>query len=229
MDNILSIMSELIKNNVWIAPLIAFLAGILTSFTPCSLSSIPLVIGYVGGYQSENSQRSFKLSVVFAIGMSITFTLLGAIASLLGKYIRGGGAWWYILLGTIMILMALQIYEVFIFIKPTNFQNSNKRKGYLGALLMGILGGFFASPCSTPVLIALLAIVATNGNVLWGIFLLLLYSLGNSFLVVALGTSTGLVKKIKKNESYGKFYQVSKYLLGTIVLLIGFYMFYLGF
>jgi len=229
MNSILANMSNIITNNVWIAPLIAFLAGILTSFSPCSLSSIPLVIGYVGGYKSEDTHKSFKLSIVFAIGMSITFTTLGSIAAVLGKYIRGGGSIWYILLGIIMILMALQTYEIFIFIKPTTFQNDNKKKGYIGAFLMGILGGFFSSPCSTPVLVVLLALVANSGSIIWGVILLLLYSIGNSFLVVALGTSTGLVKKIKSSKKYSKFYKISKNLLGTIILFIGFYMFYLGF
>ena len=230
MDNILSDMSVLISGNIWIAPVIAFLAGILTSFSPCSLSSIPLIIGYVGGYNVEDTKKSFKLSIFFAIGMAITFTALGTIASLLGKYIRGGGSLWYIFLGVVMVLMALQTYEVFTFIRPTTFQNRNKKKGYLGAFLMGILGGFFSSPCSTPVLIVLLALVAnSNGNILWGAFLLLLYSIGNSFLVVALGTSTGLVKKIKNSQKYNKVYNISKYILGTIILFIGFYMFYLGF
>lgn len=128
-----------------------------------------------------------------------------------------------------MVAMALQTYELFVFIKPTTFQNKNKKKGYFGALLMGILGGFFASPCATPVLIVLLALVANKASVLWGIFLLLIYAIGNSFLVITIGTSTGLVRKIKSSDKYNKFYNIAKNILGTIILLIGFYMFYLGF
>ena len=48
-DGWLSQMAEVIGNNMWLAPLLALLAGILTSVTPCSLSSVPLIIGYVGG------------------------------------------------------------------------------------------------------------------------------------------------------------------------------------
>ena len=42
-------IAETIRNNMWLAPLLALLAGVLTSITPCSLSSVPLIIGYVGG------------------------------------------------------------------------------------------------------------------------------------------------------------------------------------
>ncbi|NLC87464.1 MAG: cytochrome c biogenesis protein CcdA [Clostridiaceae bacterium] len=229
MNEMLETMSEIIKNNFWIAPIISLLAGILTSFTPCSLSSVPLVIGCVGGTGIDNTKRAFKLSVVFAIGMAITFTILGALASILGKFMQSGGSWWYIILGIIMVMMAMQTFEVVTFIKSTNFQTKNTKKGYFGALIAGILGGVFSSPCSTPVLIALLALVANSGNMIWGIFLLLLYSIGHSILVVIAGTSFGTIKKLTQSQKYGKISTILKYVMGTIILLIGFYMFYLGF
>lgn len=128
-----------------------------------------------------------------------------------------------------MVLMALQTFEVFTFIKPTYLTSKNTKKGYIGAFLTGILGGVFSSPCSTPILVVLLAIVGQSGNVLYGILLLLLYSIGNSALVVAMGTSIGLVKKITTSEKYGKLSNFLKYFMGALMLLLAFYMFYLGF
>lgn len=126
-------------------------------------------------------------------------------------------------------MMALQTFELITFIKPTNLQSKNTKKGYLGALIAGILGSVFSSPCSTPVLVVLLALVANTANMFLGIFLLLLYSIGNSILVIIAGTSVGTINKIIKSEKYGKFSIVLKNVMGTIILLIGFYMFYLGF
>ena len=57
-------------------------------FTPCSLSTIPLIIGYVGGTGAQETKKAFKLSLVFALGMAITFTTLGAIAALIGRIMR---------------------------------------------------------------------------------------------------------------------------------------------
>jgi cytochrome c biogenesis protein CcdA len=128
-----------------------------------------------------------------------------------------------------MILMALQTWEVLTIIKPTYLAGKNTKKGYIGALIAGVLGGIFSSPCATPVLVALLTVVARSGNVLFGIFLLLLYSLGNSILVIIAGTSIGITKKISQNKKYGILSNVIKYIMGSIILLIGFYMFYLGF
>ena len=92
-----------------------------------------------------------------------------------------------------------------------------------------MLGGIFSSPCATPVLVVLLGIVARSGNIAWGVLLLLLYSVGHSVLVIMAGTSTGLVQKMTASENYGVFSQVLKYAMGTVILLIAFYMFYLGF
>lgn len=88
MINAFETLSTLLQNNFWIAPVIALIAGILTAFTPCSLSTIPLIIGYVGGTGAKETKKAFKLSLIFALGMSITFTILGVIAALIGRFMR---------------------------------------------------------------------------------------------------------------------------------------------
>ena len=102
MTEILESLSELIVKSGWLAPLLALIAGVLTSFTPCSLSSIPLVIGYVGGTGRRDTKRAFWLSVTFAAGAAVTFTTLGVIASLAGKLMGTSASWWYIILGVLM-------------------------------------------------------------------------------------------------------------------------------
>lgn len=225
----LETLSSLISLNIWLAPLLALLAGVLTSVTPCALSSVPLVIGYVGGTRSNDPKRAFRLSLTFALGMAITFTLLGTIASILGRLIGTSSRWWYVFLGVLMLLMALQTWEVYSFIPSTYLNSKSTRKGYLGALIAGVLGGVFSSPCATPVLVVLLGIVARSGNVVWGILLLLLYSIGHSLLVLIAGTSIGFVNRLTSNNEYGVFSNILKHVMGGAILLIAFYMFYLGF
>ncbi|MEE0761893.1 MAG: cytochrome c biogenesis protein CcdA [Acutalibacteraceae bacterium] len=228
-DQWLQSLSRLITESFWLAPLIAVLAGVLTSFTPCSLSTIPLVMGYVGGTKQRDTKRSFLLSVTFALGMAVTYTALGVIASTLGGMIGAASGWWYIVLGVLMALLALQTYGIFNFIPSTYLVSKNKKRGFIGAFLAGILGGVFSSPCSTPVLVALLAIVAGSGSILWGTLLLLLYSIGHGTLTVIAGTSVGFVQKLSASEKYGKLSKALNIVLGTLLLLIAFYMFYLGF
>lgn len=228
-DGWLSRIAEIIGNNMWLAPLLALLAGVLTSVTPCSLSSVPLIIGYVGGVGEKNTKKAFVYSVVFSLGTAVTFVTLGIIATSAGKLMGTSSPLWYIILGVLMILMALQTWEIFNFIPSINLISKSKKRGFIGAFLAGILGGIFSSPCSTPVLIALLAIVAGEGNLIWGILLMLLYSIGHSALVMVAGTSIGFVQKINSSEKYKKTASILKIVMGTAILLIGFYMFWLAF
>ncbi|WP_024822377.1 cytochrome c biogenesis protein CcdA [Aminobacterium mobile] len=229
MTQILEGLSEIISESGWLAPILALFAGVLTSFTPCSLSSIPLVIGYVGGTGQRSTKKAFWLSVTFMLGVAVSFTTLGASASIAGRLIGISTSWWYIILGILMLLMALQTWGIYEIIPSSYLLSKNTRRGYLGAFIAGVLGGVFASPCSTPVLIALLAIVAGKGSVVWGVLLLLMYSIGHGILVVVAGTSMGFVQKLSSSEKYGKTSTILKIVTGVLILLIGFYMFYLGF
>ncbi len=229
MDALLAQLSALIGESVWLAPLLALFAGVLTSFTPCALSGIPLVIGYVGGTGQKDTKKAFLLSVTFAAGSAVTFTTLGVIASLAGKLMSAGAGWWYIVLGILMVLMALQTWGIFEIIPSSYLVSKNTKKGHIGAFIAGILAGVFSSPCSTPVLIALLAIVAGKGNIVWGILLLLLYSIGHGVLAIVAGTSIGLVQKLTQSKRYARLSTVLKIGMGAIVLAIGLYMFYIGF
>ncbi|MBR5319280.1 MAG: sulfite exporter TauE/SafE family protein [Peptococcaceae bacterium] len=221
-------LAGFIGQSGWLGPLLAFAAGILTSVSPCSLSMLPLVIGYVGGGDAVG-RRAFGLSATFALGTAITLTALGAVAALAGKMLSGIGTWWYLVAGVLMILMALQIWEVYTFIQPSALLGKTRARGYAGALVAGLLGGLFASSCATPVLMALLTVVVSQDSIQWGVVLLFCYALGNGLLIVVLGTCFGAVQQMKQNPRYAAFSQISRTILGLLVLLLGLWFFYLGF
>ncbi|MBQ2014001.1 MAG: sulfite exporter TauE/SafE family protein [Peptococcaceae bacterium] len=221
-------LSMTIGQSGWIAPFLAFLAGILTSVSPCSLSVLPLIIGYVGG-SDVKGLRAFGISLTFAFGTAITLTVLGTLAALAGSALSGIGSWWYLAAGVLMVLMALQIWEVYTFIQPAAFLSKRKARGYTGALLAGLLGGLFASSCATPVLMALLTVVISQDNLLWGVVLLFCYALGNGLLIVIMGTSLGAVQQMKQSKNYAAFTRISRIVMGFVVLLLGLWFFYMGF
>ncbi|HPR40367.1 MAG TPA: cytochrome c biogenesis protein CcdA [Oscillospiraceae bacterium] len=212
-----------------LAPFFALAAGVVASFLPCSLSTVPLIIGYVGGTGQRDTKRSFLLSLTFAAGSAVTFTTLGVVASFAGHMIGSGSSWWYLVLGVLMVLMAMQVWGIFTIIPSSYLVSMNKKRGFLGAFLAGVLGGVFSSPCSTPILVVLLAVVAGKGSALWGTLLLLLYSVGHGALAVIAGTSVGFVQKLSRSGTYGTLSKIFTIVMGALILLIGFYMFYLGF
>ncbi|WP_409069859.1 cytochrome c biogenesis CcdA family protein [Clostridium sp. FAM 1755] len=227
MNEIITKGINLMGNNIFLALLISFLGGIISSFSPCVLSSIPLIIGYVNKYGKNDKKTAFKYSLFFSLGIIITFTTLGIISSLVGKFFTSGGKLWYLLLGAIMLFVGLQIIGV---IEPRNkaCKVPKKEKGILGAFFLGILGGVLSSPCSTPVLIAILAFVGSKGNILLGFLMLFLYSVGHCFVIILSGTSLGFVESLSQSSKASKVTNLLKIILGVIILAIGLYLIYLG-
>ena len=103
----LNMLAEMIRHNLWIAPVLCVAAGVITSFTPCSLSSIPMIIAYIGGSAKQDTKKAFRLSLTMAAGLSVTFIVFGSLASVIGHFMHEIGKWWYVFLGVVMVLMAL--------------------------------------------------------------------------------------------------------------------------
>ena len=216
MDAAISWIAAFIGENAWFAPLAAFAGGVLTSFTPCSLSGASLAIAYVGGVEQKGTSQSLKLSLVFALGTAVAFCALGIVATAAGSLLGSGGGWLYIILGVLMLAMALQVCGVVEIIPSTYLTSKNTKRGYAGALVTGVLAGIFASPCSTPVLIALLAVVASSGSIAWSAVIL----------AEIAGTSTGFEKSLSESKRYGRLSNVLKYVMGAVIALIGIYLIY---
>lgn len=233
-NNFLTEISWTLRQGSVLAPILALFAGIITSLTPCSMSSVPLIIGYVGGTGAKDTKRLFFLSLTFAIGMTITFSAIGIASAYLQRVVSTVGVWWYFFIGILMILMAIQFWGIHYFIHPTNFVNKSKKKGYIGALISGLLGGLFSSPCATPVMIALMSMISGTGglenvNALWGLLLFLLFAIGHSLIVILAGTLLGFVGQLNGKTSYKWFTKISTFVLGLLIFALGIYFLYIGF
>jgi cytochrome c-type biogenesis protein len=226
--SILTHFGQLLTHNIWLAVLVALLAGMISSFSPCVLSAMSLVISYVGGYAGNDHRKAFKLSLLFCMGMTITLITLGIASALLGRLMTGAGGWWYILLGIIMTVVGLQMLGIINFVSSC-YLPRGKGKGLGGALLLGIIGGIMTSPCATPVLVAILAFIAEKGNLLQGIILMTVYSIGHCTLLLVAGTSVGFVQFLASSPGTKRWGKIMKVLLGILVLIMALYLFYLGF
>jgi len=221
-------LSEMLGQNLWLGLAIALAAGVLTSFTPCSLASIPLIIGYVGGYSGDR-RRAFFYSAMFCVGMAITFTILGVVAVLIGRFFLGVQMYWYIFLGALMALMALQMWGAIDILPQERTFEIGRKKGAVGAILLGMLGAVFSSPCSTPVLIAIVIVISTGDSLLLGALMLLFYSLGHGVLVMVAGTSVGWVNEISRSENFKRSGDLIRNVFGLLLFLLSLYLFYSAF
>lgn len=228
METLLNHLSHSLTENPLLAYLGVFLGGILSSSSPCVLATIPLVIGYVGGYSEGDRRKAFLYSLTFILGLSLTFTVLGAIASLIGGLFGMISRTWYFIVGGIAIAIGLHLIGLFEWNIPIPVQFQPKRRGILGAFLLGLFFGIISSPCATPVLALILTFVASRGEVAYGTSLLFIYALGHCVLIFLAGTATGFAEGFIKSKGISNITTWSKRIGGSIVALVGVYLFYLG-
>ncbi len=226
MDSILKILSRLIEDYVYVAPIICLFAGILTSFLPCSLPMIPIIIGYLSG-NNYNRKKSFLIAVAFSLGSILIFTIFGVAAALLGKILNQFSRFFYIAIGILLILMAFQNWHV---IQVISFNKSGKltRTGIVGAFFAGIIQAVFAAPCSTPVLVSLMAIAANTRNIVFSVILFVFYGIGNCFLVFMSALLMGKIEEVIQNKSYTKVSKIIEIVLGSVLMIFGLYFLYQG-
>ncbi|KOR37723.1 MULTISPECIES: cytochrome c biogenesis protein CcdA [Planktothricoides] len=178
---------------------VIFLAGLLTSLTPCMLSMLPITIGYIGGYETKNRLEAAAQSAWFSLGLATTLAALGIAAATLGKVYGQVGIGLPILVSAIAILMGLNLLEALPIQLPSfdgmQWISQDLPKG-IRSYLLGLTFGLVASPCSTPVLATLLAWVSTSQDLILGGVLLLAYAAGYVSPLILAGTFTASIKKL---------------------------------
>jgi len=208
--------------------LLVFFGGVVTSIGPCNMATIPLIVGFVGGSTNLSRPRSFALSLAFAVGLAITFMLLGVFASLVGGLI-GGASLWYYLVAAICFVIGLQMLGVLNIQLPMwlgGIREQISLKGVPGALVLGLVSGLVASQCATPVLAAVLTyVMSQEGNLLHGAALLFIYALGRGVPVVLAGTFTGALKRM---QALGRWSGAIEKASGAIVLAVGLYFLWIA-
>ncbi len=217
-----------IEQIIALYPLVAFgavfLAGVLSSASPCVLATIPLVVGFVGGYADGDRLKAFRYSLAFVIGLSLTFTAFGAAAGLLGTMFGSIGGWWYIAAGCVALLMGGQMMGLYTINFPARRDFKPKQGGVVGSFMLGLFFGIVSSPCATPVLVVILTYVASKGQVLYGTLLLFTYAIGHCLLMLAAGTFTGFIEAFARAKGIVSLTLWSKRLGGLLVALVGIYL-----
>jgi len=224
MDSLFNNIQHVIQNQPGIAFLAVFVAGLVSAASPCVLAAIPLIIGYVGGYSEGNKNKAAIYSLVFILGLSITFTVLGAAASAMGHFLSFAGQWLYIGLAVIAVAMGLQLLGLITIPLPFQKTRQVKSRGLWGAFLLGLLTGTVSSPCATPVLAVILAYVSTQDDVLYGGSLLFAYAVGHCALIFIAGLSIGLTKSIVSSKGIKNFSLYSKRFSGALLVAAGLYI-----
>lgn len=228
METLLNHLSQSLSGNPFLAYVGVFVGGILSSSSPCVLATIPLVIGYVGGYSGGDRRKALLYSLTFILGLPITFTILGAIASFIGGLFGVTSRTWYFVVGGIAIAIGLHLIGFYEWNLPVPIHLQPKQKGILGAFLLGLVFGVVSSPCATPVLVLILTSVASKGEILYGTSLLFVYAIAHCALIFLAGLAAGFAEGFIKSKGISNVTAWGKRIGGSIVFLVGIYMVYSG-
>jgi cytochrome c-type biogenesis protein len=200
-----------------------FIGGLITSISPCVLTMVPLLIGYIGGYGEGAKSRGFVLSAFFVIGMAVTFAVLGFIAAFFGSVFGQIGSAWYYVLAAVALIMGLQLTGVLSFELPGLKKMPVRKAGPGGSLIMGLLFGLVASPCATPVLAVIITYAAVQAEPVYGSSLLFIYGIGHGIPLLVAGTFTGMARNMPKLNRYT---QYLSYASGIIMIFAGLFLIY---
>lgn len=213
-----------------LALLFSFVAGILTSFTPCIFPMIPITLAILAKDSEKRSRsQNFLLSVFYVHGIAFTYSVLGLIAAssggLFGSSLGHPGVLSVICF--VFLIMSLSMYGLFEIQVPAFLRNKlgngSKKSGFLGAFISGLFAGIVASPCVGPVLVGILAFVATQKSHVFGFFLLFSYAMGLGLIFLVLGAFTELTRKLPRS---GPWMEAVKFVLGS--LMLGAFYYYLS-
>lgn len=198
MDSLLQSLEGYLQGPFILAYIAVYAAGVLISFTPCVYPVIPITVAFIGGQSQGSKLKGLVLSIFYVIGMAITYTILGSIAVLTGKLFGQfqTNPWTFFVVANICILLGLSMLEVFNLPLPrflTKFQPKDRKKGIIGSFLVGAASGLVLGPCTAPILAALLVLITSQGNIVFGISLLFVFAFGMGTLLIILGTFTGLL------------------------------------
>ncbi|MCK4980721.1 MAG: sulfite exporter TauE/SafE family protein, partial [Candidatus Delongbacteria bacterium] len=186
--------------------LIAFLGGILDSMTPCVYPIIPVVISYMGAKSGSKKSAGFFLSLFFVVGLAITYSVVGLLASFLGgifgvgdlaanPIVRAGIAIVFVVLA--LSMFGLWDMNLISSDQQTKLMKKGKEsKGILGAVIIGMVSGVVAAPCVGPVLAVLLMHVAAAGDMLYGWLIFTTFAFGLGLLFIVLGTFSGAINAL---------------------------------
>lgn len=208
--------------------LFVFLAGVLTSLTPCLLPMLPLTIAVIGkGHSHDAKLKKFINAVTYVLGIATTYSLLGVAAAssgaLFGNILSNIGV--QVGFGVAFVLMGVAQFGAFEFQTPLWLQNRFHKMSTAtgGIYLSGLLSGFIASPCVGPVLVGILTFIAQTQDRLMGLGLMFTYALGLGQLLIVLGVSSSLLYRFPRSPWLMK---TSKTILGFALIASG--LFYLS-
>jgi len=224
--DILSNFEVYLSDKAILSYIIAFLGGVLASFTPCVYPLLPVTIGYIGSRSLGSKIRGFLLSLIYVLGFATFYSLMGALGAISGRLF---GEWLqhplsYILVGSLCLIFSLSLFEVFNLSLPKFLVTRPikiKIGGFLNTFFVGLISASVASPCTLPIFGSILLFVVLEKDLFFGMSLLFVFSYGMGTLLILAGTFSGILANLPKSGKWMN--KIKKFFAWFLLLVAGFY------
>jgi cytochrome c-type biogenesis protein len=229
MERLFSALSHGVEGAPMVALAAAALWGVLSVvLSPCHLSSIPLIVGFISGQGRVSPGRALGIASLFAVGILMTIALIGAITAAAGRMMGDVGRWGNYFVALIFFMVGLHLLGLIRMPWSGPGQVGVKRKGLLAAFLLGLIFGVALGPCTFAYMAPILGVVfkAAETSAVYGGSLLLAYGLGHCAVIVAAGSSTELVQRYLDWNERSKGVRVVKGVCGVRGVLGGVWLVY---
>jgi cytochrome c-type biogenesis protein len=205
----------------------SFIWGIMSIvLSPCHLSSIPLIVGFIDQQGSISTRRAFSVSTLFSIGILVTIALIGVVTAAAGRMMGDVGRYGNYAVAVIFFLVGLHLLDIIPvpWSGPSNIKM--KSKGLLPAFILGLVFGIALGPCTFAYMAPVLTITFSLAGVsiLYGILLLLMYGVGHCSVIVFAGTFTEVVQRYLNWTERSAGTVIVKKICGVLVILGGVYL-----
>lgn len=206
---------------------LSFIGGLIASISPCSLAMLPIVIGYIGGFNENDNKNTLLQLTSFVIGSAIVFSIIGILCAVTGKvFISIAGGYFLIFIASLLLTMGLHLLGVLEINLPTLISkipsNSNNSK-YLYPMLLGAIFAIGGTPCSTPILAGIMSFATITNNILISLLMLFMFALGEGVILVFAGMFTNLIKQI---DTVAKYSEIFLKLIGIIMIIASVFLYY---
>jgi thiol:disulfide interchange protein len=213
------------EHGIWTALVLVFLAGLMSSLTPCVYPLIPITIGLFGARTAATRMQGFRLSFVYVMGIVLTYSVLGVVAASAGSVFGGAmqSPWVIGAISLLFVVLGLGSLGLFQMRLPAALQNRLGMvhgSGYWGAFFMGLVAGVIAAPCVGPIVAGILLLVAAEQDVFLGFTLLATFAFGMGQLFLILGTFSSALARLPKS---GGWMDGVKTVFGIVFIGMGLY------
>lgn len=220
-------LSNALNGNPLIAICASFVWGILSILlSPCHLSSIPLIIGFIDKQGRISIRRAFWLSLIFASGIMVTIAAIGLITASIGRLMGDVGKIGNYVVAAVFLIVGLYLLEIIRAPWAGSTGANVKQKGLLAAFILGLIFGIGLGPCTFAYMAPMLGVafqVAVE-KPLFAIAILLAFGLGHCSIIVGAGTLTEKVQQYLNWSEKTKGAIIMRKVCGILVILGGLYL-----